>query len=125
MSTLLVNTGKAIVTNYLSGGAASVPKYIGWGTGAGTTAATDTTLFTESGSTRTTGTPAQVTTSTTNDTYQVTGTSTAGSTLAITNAGLFDNATVGSGNLFAKGDFSTINLNSGDSISFTFKVQFS
>ena len=122
MATLLVNTGKAIVTNFLSGGSATVPKYIGWGTGAGTTAATDTTLFTETG-TRTTGTATQVTTTTTNDTLQVTGTSTAGGTLAITNAGLFDAST--SGNLFAKGDFSTINLSTGDSIAFTFKVQFS
>jgi hypothetical protein len=125
MATLLVNTGKAIITNYLIGGAASQPKYVGWGTGAGTTAATDTTLFTESGSTRATGTATQQTTSTTNDTLQVVGTLTAATTLAVTNAGLFDNATVGSGNLFAKGDFSTINLNSGDSIQFTFKVQFS
>ena len=122
MATLLVNTGKAIVTNFLSGGAATVPKYIGWGTGAGTTAATDTTLFTETGS-RTTGTASQVTTTTTNDTLQVTGTNTAGGTLTITNAGLFDAST--SGNLFAKGDFTGIGLASGDSIAFTFKVQFS
>lgn len=125
MATLLVNTGKATVTSYLIGGAPSQPKYIGWGTGAGTTAATDTTLFTESGTTRATGTATQVTTSVTNDTLQVVGTLTAAGTLGITNAGVFDNATVGSGNLFAKGDFSTINLNSGDSIQFTFKVQFS
>ena len=125
MATLLVNTGKAVITNYLSGGAASVPKYIGWGTGSGTTASTDTTLFTETGATRATGTPSQTTTSTTNDTFQVTGTLTAGSALAVTNAGIFDNATVGSGILFVKGDFGTINLNSGDSISFTFKTQFS
>jgi hypothetical protein len=122
MATLLVNTGKAIVTNYLNGGAATQPKYVAWGTGAGTTGATDTTLFTETG-TRVSGTTSQVTTSTTNDTLQVVGTQTAGSTLAITNAGLFDAST--SGNLFAKGDFSTINLNTGDSIQFTFKVQFS
>jgi hypothetical protein len=122
MATLLVNTGKAIVTNFLGGSGATQPKYIGWGTGAGTTAAADTTLFTETG-TRTTGTTSQVTTSTTNDTFQVTGTTTAGATLAITNAGLFDAST--SGNLFAKGDFSTINLSNGDSIAFTFKVQFS
>jgi len=122
MSTLLVNTGKAIVTNFLSGGAATVPKYVGWGTGAGTTAITDTTLFTETG-TRSTGTASQVTTTTTNDTLQVAGTNTAGSALSITNAGLFDAST--SGNLFAKGDFGTITLATGDSIAFTFKVQFS
>jgi hypothetical protein len=122
MATLLVNTGKAIVTNYLAGGAATQPKYVGWGTGAGTTAATDTTLFTEIGS-RTTGTATQQTTSTTNDTYQVIGTLTASGSVTITNAGLFDAST--SGNLFVKGDFSGIALTSGDSIQFTFKTQFS
>ena len=122
MATLLVNTGKAIVTNYLAGGAATQPKYVGWGTGAGTTAATDTTLFTEIGS-RTTGTATQQTTSTTNDTYQVIGTLTASGSVTITNAGLFDSST--SGNLFVKGDFSGIALTSGDSIQFTFKTQFS
>ena len=122
MATLLVNTGKAIITNYLNGGAATQPKYIGWGTGAGTTGATDTTLFTEV-LPRVSGTTSQVTTSTTNDTYQVVGTQTAGVTETITNAGLFDAST--SGNLFVKGDFSGIPLNNGDSIQFTFKVQFS
>jgi hypothetical protein len=122
MATLLVNTGKAIVTNYLNGGAATQPKFVGWGTGAGTTAATDTTLFTEVG-TRTSGTTTQQTTSTTNDTYQVIGTVTAGSSLTITNAGLFD--ALSSGNLFVKGDFTGVALTSGDSIQFTFKTQFS
>ena len=122
MATLLVNTGKAIVTNYLAGGAATQPKYVAWGTGAGTTAATDTTLFTETG-TRVAGTSTQQTTSTTDDTYQVIGTLTAGSSLTITNAGLFDASS--SGNLFVKGDFTGVALTSGDSIQFTFKTQFS
>ena len=124
MATLLVNTGKAVVTNRVKNGAtgATEPNYVAWGTGAGTTALTDTTLFTETG-TRTAGTSTQQTTTTTNDTYQVIGTLTAGSTLAITNAGLFDASTAG--NLFVKGDFSTVNLNSADSIQFTFKTQFS
>ena len=122
MATLLVNTGKAIVTNYLNGGAATQPKYVAWGTGAGTTGATDTTLFTEV-TPRVSGTTSQVTTSTTNDTFQVVGTQTAGTSETITNAGLFDQST--SGNLFVKGDFSGIPLNNGDSIQFTFKVQFS
>jgi hypothetical protein len=121
MATLLVNTGRAIVTNRIKG-SGTEPVYVAYGTGAGTTAAADTTLFTETG-TRQTGTSTQQTTSTTNDTYQVVGTQTAGGTLAITNAGLFDAST--SGNLFVKGDFSTINLSSGDSIQFTFKTQFS
>jgi len=122
MATLLVNTGKAIVTNYLNGGAATQPKYVAWGTGAGTTGATDTTLFTEV-TPRVSGTTSQVTTSTTNDTFQVVGTQTAGTSETITNAGLFDAST--SGNLFIKGDFTGIPLNTSDSIQFTFKVQFS
>jgi hypothetical protein len=122
MATLLVNTGKAIITNYLNGGSATQPKYVAWGTGAGTTAATDTTLFTEV-TPRVSGTTSQVTTSTTNDTYQVVGTQTAGTTETITNAGLFDAST--SGNLFIKGDFTGVPLSSGDSIQFTFKCQFS
>lgn len=122
MATLLVDTGKAIVTNYLAGGAATQPKYVAWGTGAGTTSITDTTLFSETG-TRVTGTATQQTTTTTNDTYQVVGTATAVGTVTITNAGLFD--AVSSGNLFVKGDFTGIGLTSGDSIQFTFKTQFS
>ena len=124
MATLLVNTGKAVVTNRIKNGAtgATEPNYVAWGTGAGTTAAADTTLFTEIG-TRVAGTSTQQTTSTTNDTYQVIGTQTASSSVTITNAGLFDAST--SGNLFVKGDFTGIALTSGDSIQFTFKTQFS
>ena len=121
MATLLVNTGRAIVTSRLNGGG-TTPSYVAWGTGAGATGATDTTLFTENGS-RVSGTVTQQTTSTTNDTFQVVGTDTAGSGITVTNAGLFDAST--SGNLFVKGDFTGIALNTGDSIQFTFKVQFS
>ena len=121
MATLLVNTGRAIITNRLNGGG-TTPQYVGWGTGAGTTGATDTTLFTEV-LPRVSGTVSQVTTSSTNDTFQVVATQTAGTSETITNAGLFDAST--SGNLFVKGDFTGIPLNSSDSIQFTFKVQFS
>ncbi len=121
MATLLVNTGKAVVTNRIKG-SGTEPYYVAFGTGAGTTAATDTTLFTEVQS-RIVGTSTQQTTTTTSDTYQVVGTQTAAGSLSVTNAGLFD--AVSSGNLFVKGDFSTISLTSGDSIQFTIKVQFS
>lgn len=121
MATLLVNTGKAIVTNRIKG-AGTEPKNVAWGTGAGTTAATDTTLFTENGS-RTAGTSTQQTTSTTDDTYQVVGTLTAGSGITVTNAGLFDD--ISAGNLFVKGDFTGIALNTSDSIQFTIKTVFS
>ena len=56
MANVFTNAGKAITTNLVSGLGGSVPKYIGWGTGAGTSNATDTTLFTESMSTTNDGT---------------------------------------------------------------------
>ena len=120
-ATLIVNGGHAIVTNRITG-AGTEPKFVAWGTGAGTTAATDTTLFTEA-DTRTTGTSSRVTTTNTNDTYQVVGTITAGAGETITNAGLFDASS--SGNLYCKTDFTGLALNSGDSITFTFKIKFS
>ncbi len=120
MATVLSNAGKAIVTNRIKG-SGTEPNYVGIGTGAGTAAITDTTLFTEV-ETRVAGTSTQVTTTVTNDTYQVVGTITATSVRAVTNAGLLD--AVSSGNLFMKGDFSVINLASGDSIQLTQKVAF-
>jgi hypothetical protein len=78
---------------------------------------------------RTTGTASQVTTTVTNDTYQVVGTITAAGTRAITEVGVFDAAGSGSpptgGNMCIYGDFSVVNLSSGDSIAFTVKVAFS
>lgn len=121
MATVYTNAGKAITTNRIKG-SGTEPLHVAWGTGAGTAAITDTTLFTEAAEARTAGTSTQQTTSVTNDTYQVIGTITAVGVRAITNAGLFDAATVG--NLFVKGDFSTINLAIGDSIQFTIKISF-
>lgn len=123
MSTVFTNAGKAITTARLKG-SGTEPNYVAWGTGAGTSANTDTTLFTESAQeSRVAGTSTQQTTSVTNDTYQVVGTltvATAGKT--ITNVGLFDAASTG--NLFMKGDFTGLPLNVGDSIQFTMKVQY-
>jgi hypothetical protein len=107
---------------------------IGWGTGAQTTALiTDTTfgpttveklvdLSTSAGTDHTVGVSTQQTTTTTNDSYQVTGTRTATGAGAVTVAGLWDAAS--GGTLFLKGDFAAINLASGDSIAFTIKVVF-
>ncbi len=118
---MIVNRGKEIVVDRIMGNGTE-PKYVAIGTGAGTTAATDTTLFTEV-ETRATGTSSKVTTTTTNDTYRVVGTITATGARAVTNAGLFDATSVG--NLFAKADFSTINLATNDQLQLTFNVQFS
>jgi hypothetical protein len=131
MANVLVNGWRAIVTGALRV-IQTEPKYIGVGTGAGTAAATDTTLFSEKAAdlsatsgTRITGTSSQVTTTTTNDTYQLVGTLTmtgAGPT-SVTNVGQFDNSTIGSGNLFSKADFAGIPLSLNDQITFTLKSQ--
>lgn len=124
MATLVTNVGKGIVAQRMFGATPTQaePKYVHWGTGAGTTAATDTTLFTAAAEARTSGTGSAVTTTNTNDTHQVTGTITSASGQTITNAGVFDASS--SGNLYVKGDFTGIALSTGDSIAFTFKVQF-
>jgi hypothetical protein len=59
------------------------------------------------------------------DVHQVTATLTATGGGTVTNAGTFDNSTIGSGNLGLKGDFTGILLNSGDSIALTFRAQMS
>jgi hypothetical protein len=120
---VFANAGKSIVTNRILG-AGTEPKYIAWGTGAGSSANTDTTLFTEASEARTGGTSSQQTTTVTGDTYQVIGTMTvAGTGKTITNAGLFDNVTP-PGNMLVKGDFTGIALAVGESIAFTFKLSF-
>lgn len=123
-ATLIVNGGHALSANRIIG-SGTEPKYVAWGTGAGTAAASDTTLFTEStDEARTSGTSSRVTTTVTNDTYQVVGTITvATSNKTITNVGLFDAST--SGNLWFKSDFTGLALLVGDAIQFTIKVKFS
>ena len=120
-STAVVNAGRAILTNRIIG-SGTEPKYVAMGTGTTAVALTDTALGGEVES-RTTGTSSRTTTSTTNDTYQVTGTVTATTSRTIGEAGLFDQSALG-GNLFVRGVLaSTISLASGDSIAFTFTVQ--
>lgn len=123
--TTFSNAGLAIITNRIIQ-AGTAPKNIGWGTGTTTPAATDTALVTEAAPTtsggRTVGTESRATVTNTNDAYQVAGTVTAGSTLAITEAGLFDAVTAG--NCLIRSVFSAVNVVSGDSIAFTFQLKF-
>lgn len=129
MATVITNAGRDIVTNRIKG-SGTEPLNIGWGTAAGTAGVTDTTLFTEklvdlttsAGTDHTVGTSTRVTTTVTNDTYQVAGTRTATGAGTVTNAGLFDAAS--GGNLFLKGDFTGIPLSIGDAIAFTIKAIF-
>ena len=128
MAAVLTNAGKAITTNRLKG-AGTEPSWIGWGTGAGTAAAGDTDLFAPAAEARVAGTSSQQTTTTSGDTYQVTGTLTvSGAGKTITNVGLFDAAGSGSppagGNLFMHDDHGSQVLGVGDGVSYTLKVQY-
>lgn len=131
MATVFSTSGKAICSGRLIGATPSQaePKFIGLGSAAGTAAVGDTTLFTEfttgtwTGYARTSNAGTQVTTTLTNDTYQNQGVFTAPAAEAVTNAGLFDALT--GGNLLIKGDFATVNLALNDTLTLTFKLQFS
>jgi hypothetical protein len=133
MAVVLVNGGEEWAAERLAGVqgsgtnnvAAVDGHFIGWGTGAGTSAKGDTTLFTESadpGSTaRATGT-VTVTGSGSTAKYQCQGTLSSTTTQTITNAGTFSSQSGGTNVLFIKGDFTGIPLVNGDSIQFTFTL---
>lgn len=127
LATVFTNAGAAIITNRIIQ-AGTAPKNIGWGIGTNAAAVTDTALQTESAPTtaggRTVGTESRTTVTNTNDNYQVTGTVTATSNLAITEAGLFD--AVSAGNMLIRSVFSAVNVVSAgpDSIAFTFGLKF-
>lgn len=119
MAVVLTNSGHSgFVTRIIGSG--TQPSYLAWGTGAGTTVVGDNTISGEVNS-RVVATAAAFTSAITNDTYQCIGVMSATAAYGITNAGLFDASTNGS--CFIKGDFSVINLASGDSISFTIRAQ--
>lgn len=120
MASVFTNAGKAAAAAAVI--AAATMKYLGWGTGSGQTASSNA-LATAAAEARVTGTMSNVTTSVTNDTVQIVGTITASGSRAITEVGVFDAST--SGNMDIYGDFSVINLSSGDSIAFTVKLTFS
>ena len=117
----VTNIGLGIITALL---ASSANKHVHWGTGTTAAAPTQTALVTPSSDeTRASGAQSQVTTSVTNDTYQVVATLTCASTAkAITEVGVFSAATGGS--MYSRNAFDAINLAVGDSIQFTIKSQY-
>ena len=90
---------------------------IGWGTGAGTAAKADTTLFTEASEARV----AVVASQPVVDKNRWVATLTANGAKTITNAGLFDAAAAG--NLVVHGDFTGIVLALNDKIEFTIDLE--
>jgi len=123
---VVTTVGKAIISGRMFGATPTQlePKYIAMGvgaTGAARTAAVGDTALSTEVETRTAGTGSQVTTSTTNDTYQNTGTVTATAGRAVDEAGTFDHSS--STTMFTSFTFPVVNLLSGDSIAFTVNVQ--
>jgi hypothetical protein len=120
LATVVANAGRDLITDFTDGTVA-VPAnwYVAWGTGVGTAAATDTTLFTESADEARTASTKTQPVSTTN---RMVGTITcATNAKTITNAGIFSASSVGT--LLIKGDFTGIALAIGDAIQFTIDLQ--
>ncbi len=97
-ATVVSRKGREIFTGRMIGSSPTQaePKILAWGldpADAYAAANTDVALFTESAEARVTGTSSQVTTTTTNDSYRVTGTMTATAGRVITEAALYDSTT--------------------------------
>lgn len=117
MATVYTTVGKAQAVDRLDGTVSLFLEYGAWGTGAGTAAVGDTTLFTEASESRVAVTKSQPAA----DTNQALFAITANGTKTITNAGVFTAST--SGTLIIKGDFTGVALLSGDVITFTATLQ--
>lgn len=123
MAQVITNKGLEVIATRLKGDGGD-PIYLAWGTGAGTPAVTDTTLFTEASEARVEGVAEIITVGTENDTYRVTGAMTADGAKTITNWGLFDAPT--GGNLIAKGNSGSGQaVITGQMIAFVYRLQIS
>lgn len=124
-SNLITNAGRAIISGLINGsGSPAAFTYIAVGTGTTAAATSDTALQTEvstSGLSRVAGTVSRVTTSITNDTAQVTTTFTVSGSVAVTEAGLLNASSTGT--LLARQVFSAINVENGDTLQITWKIQ--
>lgn len=125
MTARVQNNGLARITSLLS----AASWYLQWGTGSAATASANVVTTTSTTESRVSATTAQGTTTVTNDKLVLTGTLTAAGSRAITEVGAFDAAGTGSpptgGNMDVYGDFSAINVATGDQIAFTINVTFS
>ena len=123
MAVVFTNSGhSAVVTRIIGSGAQ--PSYMAWGTGVvGQTpsVAADNTVSGEINS-RVVGTAGAYTSALTNDSFQILAVMSATAAYGINNIAIFDAST--NGNSLVKGDFSVVNLASGDSIAATIRLQF-
>jgi len=119
MADIYTDVGETLTTDLMDGTIAVPTWTIAWGTGAGTAAKGDTTLFTEASESRQNAALSQPSA----NVNQFLATITADGTKTITNAGVFDAASVG--NMLLKSDFGGVALTSGDKIEFTFQLTWS
>lgn len=121
MATIYTDAGEAKVVDLIDGTSSThldaTNAKVGWGTGAGTAAKGDTTLFTEASETRVVPTVSQPTA----DKNQWVGLLTADAGKTITNVGLFDAAAAG--NLVVHHDHTGVVLALGDKIEYTITLQ--
>lgn len=125
MTARVQNNGLARITAALI----ALSWWLQWGTGSAAAASANVVTTTTTTEARAAASAAQGTTTVTNDNMTLTATITAAGTRAITEVGAFDAVGSGSpptgGNMDVYGDFTVINVSSGDSIAFTVKVTFS
>jgi hypothetical protein len=129
---MIVNAGRAVVSARLYGTSLAAYGSIGQGTGSTAATTADTTLQTgvtgagagDSGVhaiPTASVTASSVTTTVTNDTAQFVGTIAETATIAVTEAGLFNADT--NGTMLSRQVFTAVNVVSGDSIQFTFRIK--
>ena len=117
MATVFTTAGKNLTADIFDGTTATPANwYLAWGTGAGTAAVGDTTLFTEAAEARVAATEAQPSA----NVNRFTGDITSASAQTITNAGVLSASS--SGTLIVKADFTGVVMAIGDKISFTWDI---
>jgi len=118
MATVFTQAGEEWLADKVDESIQTKPEYVGWGTGAGTSAKGDIILFSEASEARVQGSMSQPAA----DKTRVVATLTcAGAGKTITNAGSFTNST--GATLVVKGDFTGVPLSVGDKIEFTIDIE--
>lgn len=122
---LIPTAGKAAIASRINGdGSEAVFTYLAVGTGTTAAAAGDTALGTEitdSGLARAAATVSRVTTTVTNDTAQFVKTWTVTGTKAVTECGIFNDASAGT--ILGRQVFSAVNVANLDTLKITYKVK--
>lgn len=120
---MITNTGLALITSRLGQSSEAIANYIAVGTSNTAVGATQTGLggeITDSGLQRATGTFSQQTTTTTNDTFQITKTWTASGTKTIEEVGVFNESS--SGTMLSRVLTNTRTVYAGDTFTDTYKL---